>query len=99
MYPDMLARPYFLPMMMPICRPSEAASLPGCFLQSTSSSLLKQHHRSPTLSYPHDPPFREYYRDVGVCEPYDTVFVAMMEVKSRGRKGWEGGREGRSRSR
>lgn len=24
--------------------------------------------------------FREYYRDVGVCEPYDTVFVPMIEV-------------------
>lgn len=24
--------------------------------------------------------FREYYRDVGVCEPYDTVFIPMMEV-------------------
>ncbi len=34
--------------------------------------------------------FREYYRDVGVCEPYDTVFVAMIEV-SRRRKGVEGG--------
>lgn len=27
--------------------------------------------------------FREYYRDVGVCEPYDTVFVPMMEVRRR----------------
>lgn len=25
--------------------------------------------------------FREYYRDVGVCEPYDTVFVPMVEVR------------------
>lgn len=24
--------------------------------------------------------FREYYRDVGVCEPYDTVFVPTIEV-------------------
>ncbi|CAM9871459.1 unnamed protein product [Ectocarpus sp. 8 AP-2014] len=24
--------------------------------------------------------FREYYRDVGVCEPYDTVFVPMIEA-------------------
>lgn len=24
--------------------------------------------------------FREYYGDVGVCEPYDAVFVPMMEV-------------------
>lgn len=24
--------------------------------------------------------FREYFRDVGVCEPYDTVFVPMIEV-------------------
>lgn len=30
--------------------------------------------------------FREYYRDVGVCEPYDTVFVPMMEVGRRRRK-------------
>lgn len=27
--------------------------------------------------------FREYYRDVGVCEPYDSVFVPMMEVGRR----------------
>ena len=26
--------------------------------------------------------FMEYYRDVGVCEPYDTVFVPTMEVRS-----------------
>lgn len=31
--------------------------------------------------------FREYYRDVGVCEPYDSVFVPMMEVGRRRRKG------------
>ncbi|CAM9137690.1 unnamed protein product [Pylaiella littoralis] len=24
--------------------------------------------------------FREYFRDVGVCEPYDTVFVPMIEA-------------------
>ncbi|CAB1118614.1 unnamed protein product [Ectocarpus sp. CCAP 1310/34] len=24
--------------------------------------------------------FREYYRDVGVCEPYDTVFIPMIEA-------------------
>lgn len=24
--------------------------------------------------------FREYYRDVGVCEPYDSVFVPMVEA-------------------
>ncbi|CAM9892269.1 unnamed protein product [Scytosiphon promiscuus] len=24
--------------------------------------------------------FRDYYRDVGVCEPYDTVFVPMVEA-------------------
>lgn len=31
--------------------------------------------------------FREYYRDVGVCEPYDTVFVPMMEVGRQWTKG------------
>lgn len=41
--------------------------------------------------------FREYYRDVGVCEPYDSVFIPMMEVMRRGRPdarapGWGGGR-------
>lgn len=24
--------------------------------------------------------FREYYRDVGVCEPYDAIFIPMIEV-------------------
>lgn len=30
--------------------------------------------------------FREYYRDVGVCEPYDSVFVPMIEVGRRRRR-------------
>lgn len=25
--------------------------------------------------------FREYYRDVGVCEPYDSVFVPTIEAR------------------
>lgn len=25
--------------------------------------------------------FRGYYREVGVCEPYDSVFVRMIEVR------------------
>lgn len=31
--------------------------------------------------------FREYYRDVAVCEPYDTVFVPMIEVRGKSANG------------
>ena len=40
--------------------------------------------------------FMEYYRDVGVCEPYDTVFVPTMEVRGEeGERRERGGERGR----